>query len=75
MMALVICIGVVSGIIVGLIPYILDKRKTSVGTLKIDTSDNDGPYLFLELHKDVSEIYNQKKITLDVDPTDFATHQ
>ncbi len=48
--------GLVLGYIIGRIIKIdkLDSKKQPIGTLHIETSDPDGPYLFLELSKDVS---------------------
>lgn len=42
-----------------------DKPK-DVGTLVIDTSDPDGPYMFLELDVDPRTIINKKHVTLRI---------
>ena len=39
----------------------------SAGVLKIDTSDPDGPYLFLELHEHINTLSKQKYATFDID--------
>lgn len=48
-------------------------RENSVGTLRIDTSDPDGPYLFLELHIPVNEVVKQKQVTLDVNTQSYIS--
>lgn len=42
-------------------------RDISAGVLKIDTSDPDGPYLFLELHEEIRAISKQSHVTFKVD--------
>lgn len=44
---------VVVGIIIGFVVSSIIRRKHPVGFLRIDKSDPDGPYLFLELKKSV----------------------
>ena len=57
------------------IGYILFRKKPKdpIGTLRIDTSDPDGPYLFLELHTPVSEVMKQKQVTLDVNTQSYIS--
>lgn len=43
------------------------KSENSIGTLKIDTKDPDGPYIFLELRSDIPELMRRKKVTLYVE--------
>ena len=43
------------------------------GTLKIDTSDPDGPYLFVELNEDVCTLQHQEYITLKVDMSGYIS--
>lgn len=40
---------VVVGIMIGFVVSSIIRRKHPVGFLRIDKSDSDGPYLFLEL--------------------------
>ena len=42
------------------------KKKHSIGTLRIDNSDSDGPYLFLELSTNISSFNKKKQVTLNV---------
>lgn len=47
-----------------------------IGTLRIDTSDpDDGPYLFLELSKDLNRIRNKKYVTLKVNSNDYISRK
>lgn len=45
-----------------------DKRnlEKSIGDLRVDTSDPDGPYLFLELATDPSNLTNMDYVVLKV---------
>ena len=64
------------GILVGCVVTLFIFRMRSVGSLRIDTSDpDDGPYLFLELSKDIGEIYRKKYITLKVNLKNFIPHE
>lgn len=57
--------SVVLGIGVG---YILFHRKSDnpVGSLHVETSDPDGPYIFLELNRGVGDVMQKDKVVLDV---------
>lgn len=66
-----VTIGIVIGFAVSFIIY----RKHPVGFLRIDKSDSDGPYLFLELKKSVNEIIAQRTILLEVKREDFIPHK
>lgn len=66
-----VTIGIVIGFAVSFIIY----RKHPVGFLRIDKSDSDGPYLFLELKKSVNEIIAQKTVLLEVKREDFIPHK
>lgn len=57
---------VVVGIMIGFVVSSIIRRKHPVGFLRIDKSDSDGPYLFLELKKSVNEIIAQRTILLEV---------
>ena len=46
-----------------------------IGFLRIDRSDPDGPYLFLELKKSVNEIMTQKTVLLEVKRENFIPHE
>lgn len=59
------------GVIVGYILAVTLKRGKSAGTLKIDSSDPEGPYLFLELSKDVDIIRGEQYVTFRVDDSNY----
>ena len=68
-------IYVVVGIMIGFVVSSIIRRKHPVGVLRIDKSDPDGPYLFLELKKSVNEIIAQRTILLEVKREDFIPHK
>ena len=59
------------GVVVGYILSVTFKHSKSVGTLKIDSSDPEGPYLFLELSKDVDYIRREQYVTFRVDDSNY----
>lgn len=66
----------VIGILIGCVISLSIFRMRSVGSLRIDTSDpDDGPYLFLELSKDVSVVYQKRYVTLKVNTKSFIPHE
>lgn len=68
-------IYVVIGILIGFIGASVIRRKHPVGFLRIDKSDPDGPYLFLELKKSINEIVTQKTVLLEVKRENFIPHK
>jgi hypothetical protein len=69
-------IGLLIGILIGYGFSVVIRCRSVVGSLRIDTSDqDDGPYLFLELSKDVSEVYRRKHIMLEVNTENFIPHK
>ena len=66
---------VVVGIMIGFVVSSIIRRKRPVGFLRIDKSDPDGPYLFLELKKSVNEIATQRTVLLEVKREDFIPHK
>lgn len=61
---------------VGVCYYALDysRRKSIVGTLKIDRSDPyDAPYLFSELVRDIEYIQNREYVTFKVDVSNYIS--
>lgn len=64
------------GILVGIVCATVATRTKSVGTLRVDTSDpDDGPYLFLELSKDIGDIYRKKYVTFKASLKNFIPHE
>lgn len=72
-LAQVLIIGMIIGVLFCLVIYVfcierlMRHRNQPMGALKIDTSDPDGPYLFLELNNELDEVVRHKVITLVVD--------
>ena len=55
--------------------YLRRGSQKPVGTLRIDTSDPDGPYLFLELHTSINEVMQHKTVTLDVNLESYISQK
>lgn len=68
-------IYILIGIFIGVVISAILRRKRPVGFLRIDKSDPDGPFLFLELKKNVEEVITQKIIMLEVKREDFIPHK
>ena len=68
-------IYILIGIFIGVVISAILRRKRPVGFLRIDKSDPDGPFLFLELKKNVEEVITQKIIVLEVKREDFIPHK
>lgn len=64
------------GILVGIVCTTVATHTKSVGCLRVVTSDpDDGPYLFLELSKDIGEIYRKKYVIFKVSLKNFIPHE
>lgn len=63
------------GILVGIILTGIVFRFFLVGTLKVDHSDPDGPFLFLELSKRIESVVSKKYVVLRVKVKDFIPHK
>ena len=61
------------GILIGCALTLLILSVKTVGDLRIDTSDPDGPYLFLELRKDVGPISTHKYVVLKVNTKNYIS--
>lgn len=68
-------IYILIGILIGFVVTSIIHRKHPIGFLRIDRSDPDGPYLFLELKKSVNEIMTQKTVLLEVKRENFIPHE
>lgn len=62
------------GLCVGLIIY-RKYAKKPIGVLRVDSSDPDGPYLFLELETDPSIIIKEKTVLLKVDTKSYISQK
>ena len=68
-----IIVILICGYILG---YSLGKNKRKpIGTLRVDSSDPDGPYLFLELETDPDFIKKEKYVLLKVDTKSYISQK
>lgn len=72
-MELVIMFGL--GVLVGSIVTRIILRTLGVGTLRIDTSDPDGPYMFLELSKGMDTVASKKYVVLKVNLKSYISQK
>ena len=70
--AIIYCLCLLIG---GYILGIYHAKQNPIGTLRIDSSDPDGPYLFLELSSNVDFIKNKRYVTLKVDTKSYITQK
>lgn len=63
------------GIILGIIFEKILSRSSYIGTLRIDNSDPDGQYLFLELSKSIPSFNRNKRVTMDVKNESYIPHK
>lgn len=63
------------GVIIGCVLSSIIRRAKSVGKLRIDTSDPDGPFMFLELSKGVGDISAKKYVLLQVDLKNYISRE
>lgn len=62
--------GVVLGVMLGVLISRMFK-KDSVGSLRVDRSDPDGPYIFLELNIPFEKLSKEKTVLLNVKLEDY----
>lgn len=67
---LYLVVGVI-GFILGLFFMAYGMVVKTVGTIRVDSSNEDGPYLFLELDKPLSDVLAQKYVVVDVDTRSY----
>lgn len=63
------------GVVIGCIFSSIIRRSKSVGTLRIDSSDPDGPFIFLELSKDMDTVASKKYVVLKVNLKSYIPHK
>ena len=61
-----VVLALIAGILIGRLLNSVTSRLRTVGLLRVVTSDEDGPYLFLELSRNVGDISREKYITLEI---------
>ncbi len=49
-------------------------RRKCIGTLRVDTSDPDGPFIFLEASKSIDVIASKKTVMLNVNLKSYISH-
>lgn len=64
-----------AGVFIGAIVVIIAFRKLNVGDLRIDRSEPDSPYLFLELSKGINEIESKKYAILRIKIKNFIPRE
>lgn len=70
-----IVIAFVAGLFGGwVIAAIILRHKKAIGSLRVETSDPDGPYLFLELNDgNITELLRKRHVILNVKVGDRAS--
>lgn len=63
------------GVVVGCIISAVVRSVKSVGTLRLDTSDPDGPFMFLELSKGIPAIASKKYVLLKVNLKSYISRK
>ena len=52
-----------------------EENSHIVGTLRVDCSDEDGPYMFLELGVPIEEIVNKERVMLIVNTKSYISRK
>ncbi|MCD8119691.1 MAG: hypothetical protein LUE29_09495 [Lachnospiraceae bacterium] len=63
------------GVIFGNVFTYVKLHIKSPGRIRIDTSDPDGPYMFLELTEPVKSFMNEKQVLLDIDLENYLPRE
>lgn len=53
----------------------LTYRDKPMGVIRIDSSDPDGPYMFLEIATSVEDVMSRKYITLEVNTESYISQE
>ncbi len=77
MKIVIFLVGVILGIVIGRFwqHYISNSKTIHSGTIRIDYSDSDGPYLFLELNEDLDTISNKSEIVCKINTTSYLSQK
>ena len=69
--------GLIIGIVVSALTVVVRsfKRRKPIGAIRIDSSDPDGPYMFLELSEEPRVLMSKKRITLDVKTESYISQK
>lgn len=69
-------IGLLVGLLIGGVAVTKKMIFSSVGALRIDTSDpDDNPYLFLELSTDLNLVLSQEYVVLKVNTSNYISQK
>lgn len=63
------------GVVVGSIITRIITKPLDFGTLRIDFSDLDGPFMFLELSEDVDTVASKKYVILKVNLKSYISQK
>lgn len=66
-------LGLITGILLTIIFIKYFLKPKIIGTLRVDQSDPDGPYLFLELNESIEKIIHQKKVVMNVNAKNYIS--
>lgn len=69
-LAFVFIIGILAGMVIG---WITQPKK--VGNLRMDHSDPESPYLFLELEENMDALLKQKEVILRIRVEDYISQK
>lgn len=71
----IVCVFI-AGVIVGFCLSRIFARVFSIGDIRVDTSEpNEGPYLFLELTKDMRTLMHRKYVVLKVNLKSYISQK
>lgn len=62
------------GVFIGCGIAVVILRPKFIGTLRVDTSDPDGPFIFLEASKSIDFIASKKSVMLKVNLKSYISH-
>lgn len=66
----------IAGILIGIALSMIGKRQEKpCGCLRVDHSDPDGPYIFLELYESVERLSERKEALVEVKIQDYVSHK
>ena len=74
MQTIVIFVIFIIGFLVGCGVAVTILRPKYIGTLRVDTSDPDGPFIFLEASKSIDFIASKKSVMLKVNLKSYISH-
>ena len=68
-----LAVGILIGFLVGFFCACYGVAKMKIGDLRIDNSDPEETYMFLELEKGVGDISKKRIVLLKVNPTNYIS--